>query len=182
MNNLMIDLETWGTQCGSAIRSIGAVQFDPYGTTTGAEFYMNISDASCEAHGLVKDAGTVTWWSQQTQQARDSLLKDQRTLTEAAMAFDEFFRRCRAVFVWGQGASFDPVIWEGAMIKIKRRVPWKFWDVRCTRTAYDMGRFNPKTVRRSGTYHNALDDAKHQVICVQRAYANVHGKVEEIGG
>jgi hypothetical protein len=184
MNNLMVDLETWGTAYGSAIRSIGAVQFDPYGTGTGAEFYMNISDASCEEHGLVKNVGTIAWWERQSKQAQDSLLQNQRTLTEAAVAFDGFFRRCRAVFVWGQGAGFDPVIWEGAMVRINRSVPWRFWDVRCTRTAYDMGQFDPRTVRRVGTYHNALDDCKHQVICVQRAYAKVHGKksVEDIGG
>jgi hypothetical protein len=40
-----------------------------------------------------------------------------------------------------------------------------------------MAEFNPRTVRRMGTYHNALDDAKHQVECVYRAHAKNKGKI-----
>lgn len=178
MNNVMLDLETWGTRPGSALRSIGAVMFDPHGAGTGAEFYANISDASCELSGLVKDAGTVAFWNKpQNKLAQDSLAADQRTLTEVAEAFDAWWRTNRAVFVWGQGGNFDDPLWSAAMHAIGRKVPWKYADARCTRTAYDMGGFNPFAVKRAGTYHNALDDAKHQVVCVQRAYAKVAGRL-----
>ncbi len=88
---------------------------------------------------------------------------------------DDWWRKSKAVFVWGQGANFDPVLWEASLHLLGMRPPWKFWDVRCTRTAYDMGGFSPFSVKRVGTYHNALDDAKHQVTCVQRAYAKRNG-------
>lgn len=172
--NVMLDLETWGTAPGSAIRSIGAVMFDPYGEGHGEEFYMNIDDQSCVDAGLVRDASTVRWWAQDSNaRAAEVFARDPRPLRDVSVAFSDWFRKNRAIFVWSQGANFDQPIWEAATRKIAHGVPWRFWDSRCTRTAYDVCRFNNKAVRFSGIPHYALDDAKHQVTCVQRAYANV---------
>jgi hypothetical protein len=175
--NVMLDLETWGTFPGCAIRSVGAVMFDPHNGEIGAEFYANISDESCKQAGLHIEDGTVAWWARQNQQARDALLVDQLTLTEIAVKFDAWWRKNAGVFVWSHGANFDEPIWRAAMRAVSRGVPWKFWDSRCTRTVYDIAGFNPRSVRRVGTYHNALDDARHQAVCVQRAYAKVKESV-----
>lgn len=174
--NVMLDLETWGTRPGCSIRSVGAVLFDPYSEEIGDEFYANVSDASCVDAGLHVDPDTVAWWSRQTQQAQDALTRDQTALAEVADKFNAWWRKNRAIFVWSHGANFDEPIWSAAAYAVGRRVPWKFWDSRCTRTVYDVARFDPRSVRRGGTYHNALDDAKYQALCVQRAYANVRGR------
>ena len=174
--NVMLDLETWGTTPGCALRSIGAVMFDPHSDEIGANFYANIADQSCEQAGLVRDASTVDWWSKQSTKAQEMLLDGQLTLTEVAVRFDEWWRKNRAIFVWSQGSNFDGVLWEAAMRAIGRGVPWKFYDARDTRTAYDLASFDSRTIRRQGTYHNALDDARHQAVCVQRAYAKVEGR------
>lgn len=168
--NVMLDLETWGTAPGSALRSIGAVMFDPHTDEIGETFYANIDDQSCLDAGLVKDPSTVAWWAKQTQQAQDSLVRDQLHFVEVANNFHSWFRQQRGMFVWSQGANFDGVLWEVAVRRVGLSVPWKFWDTRCTRTAYDMGCFNPRSIRRVGTHHNALDDAIHQAKCVQAAY------------
>jgi hypothetical protein len=153
--NVMLDLETWGTAPGSALRSIGACEFDPHTDQIGEKFYANIADESCVEVGLIKDASTVAWWGRQTKQAQDSLLV--------------------GVFVWSQGANFDQPLWEAAVRPLGMRTPWKFTDSRCTRTAYDMGGFNPYVMKRAGTHHNALDDAIHQAKCVQGAYRKRNG-------
>lgn len=174
--NVMLDLETWGTTPGSAFRSIGACEFDPHTDQIGETFYANISDQSCEEAGLTKDAGTVAWWRRQTQQAQDSLLLDQRPLAEVASDFHQWFRKVRGIFVWSQGANFDQPLWEVAVVKVGLRAPWKFTHSRCTRTAYDMGGLGYDMMpRRSGTHHNALDDAVHQSKCVQAAYRRRNG-------
>lgn len=173
MNNVMLDLETWGLRPGAALRSIGAVQFDPYGTTTGDEFYLNIDDASCEKLDLHKEADTVQWWAKQSQEAKAALQVDPVPIEEVVIAFHEFFKRVRGMWIWSQGAAFDVVLWEYIAHRLKNPVPWKFWDVRDTRTAYEMARFDSRTIKRRGTYHNALDDAKHQVACVQAAYRRI---------
>lgn len=173
MSNVQLDLETFGTKPGSVIRSIGACEFDPHGEGIGETFYANICDKSCEAVGLVKDADTVSWWSKQTKQAQDSLTFDQRPLEDVVKDFHIWFRKVRGIFVWSQGANFDQPLWEAAACAVGQTVPWKFWNSRCTRTAYDIGSFDPRSIRRSGVAHNALNDAIHQSHCVQAAYRNI---------
>lgn len=170
--NVMLDFETWGTEPGSALRSIGAVMFDPHGAGMGAEFYANIEDHP----KLTKSQSTIDWWAKQPRDVQDLLEKDKQPLDKVVADFHAWWRKQRAIFVWGQGASFDPVLWEAACRVLGASAPWKFWDIRCTRTAYDMGGFDPRSVKNTGRAHYALDDAKHQVVCVQRAYAKVWEK------
>jgi hypothetical protein len=173
MNNVMFDVETWGTRPGCAIRSVGAVVFDPFSRDIGDEFYSNVSDESCVMAGLHVEDGTRDWWEKQSKQAQDALLVDPAGIYVVVQQFHQWFRKQRGVFIWSQGANFDVVIWDAVAHRLGQRPPWKFYDVRDTRTAYEMARFDPRTVRRSGTYHNALDDARHQAECVQRAYARL---------
>ena len=174
MKDVMFDLETWGTAPGSALRSVGAVFFNPTTGELGKEFYANISDESCEAAGLTKDENTVKWWSRQSQAAQDALLVDPKPLETVIDEFKAFFKENGGREVWAQGSNFDPVLWEAALGRFEnRRTPWFFWDTRDTRTVYRIAQFNPKWIAREGTYHNALDDAKHQVACVAAALGRI---------
>ena len=171
--HVMLDLETWGTGAGCAIRSIGAVVFCPETGNLGNEFYCNVDDASCVAAGLVKDAGTVAWWAKQSKQAQDSLLTDPVPLDDALMMFSAYWLNEKAEFIWSQGGNFDEPIMSAAYKAVNQRSPWKFHNSRDTRTSYHYGRrsgkFNEFSLRRRGTYHNALDDARHQAMCVHKA-------------
>lgn len=172
MANIMFDLETFGTAPGSVLRSIGAVVFDPETGAIGDTFYKNITRASCEAVGLVVDPATEAWWDKQPAEARAALDVDPQPIAEVATAFHQFFREAGGVQIWCQGANFDSVLWEAAIRKVwpsKSFVPWKFWNVRDTRTVYELARFDPNSIQRDGTYHNALDDSLHQVKCVAAA-------------
>jgi len=172
--NCSLDLETWGIAPGCAIRSIGAVMFDPISGEIGNDFYFNIDDDSCIKAGLVKDEYTVKWWNKQSVAARDSLLVNQLPIEEVLLGFVRWFRKSKGIFVWSQGANFDEPIIQAAFRACDIEAPWRFWDVRDTRTAYEVARFNQFGVRRTGIYHNALDDARHQARCVQLAYANLY--------
>jgi len=171
MAHIMFDLETWGTRPGSAIRSIGAVVFCPRSDVIGETFYHNICDVSCREAGLTVDPQTERWWAQQSLAAQESLTHDVKSLDYAVNAFHVWFGRQGGTRVWCQGANFDSVLWEAAAAAVGARVPWKFWNVRDTRTIYEAFGFNDKSLPRSGTYHNALDDAKHQALCVRKAFA-----------
>lgn len=175
MNDVMLDLETWGTAPGSAIRSIGAVLFDPRTDQIGDTFYANISDSSCHNVGLTKDGGTVDWWFRQSKQAQDSLNVNPRPIHEVAQEFRRWFGRNAGYYVWAQGSNFDPVLWEAACKAVVQPVPWKFFNCSDTRTIYRAAGFDPRTLKRDGTYHNALDDAKHQVKCVQASFKKISG-------
>lgn len=166
--HVMLDLETFGTKPGSIIRSIGAVVFSPDGGPTGAEFYANIDHESCVDVGLTSDPATVAWWSKQAEATRAALLKDPEPLSVVVHRFDVWFSGTDASHVWCQGANFDAPLWEAACRAVGVRTsPWKFWNVRDTRTVYELCEFEPHGMTRLGTYHNALDDARFQALCVQ---------------
>jgi hypothetical protein len=180
LRDLMVDLETWGTGPGCIIRSIGAVAFDRYSGQLGDEFYAVVTEKSCKKLKLFREPGTEAWWNKPEQEhANRQLVEavDQLDIKEALTRFTSFFRNARTQFVWSQGNNFDEPIISYTYRKLEMEPPWKFWDSRDTRTAYDMAEFNPRTIRRMGTYHNALDDAKHQVECVYRAHAKNKGKI-----
>ena len=172
MKDVMLDLETFGLNPGCAVRSIGAVIFDPKGGV-GRTFYKNICQDSCKDAKLTSDPRTIDWWAQQSAAAQDIFAVDPQKLVNVVTQFAYWFNSNKIERVWAQGANFDPGIWEAACRSIGHAAPWKFWNVRDTRTAYDLFKFNEKSIKREGTYHNALDDAKHQVKCVQTALGSV---------
>jgi hypothetical protein len=146
--DVMLDLETWGTKPGSAIRSIAAVEFNFEGALVAAHyFYCNITDKSCLDAGLKQDPSTVAWWNRRTKDAQQALLADQVPLIVASRNFTLWWRsRATGAKVWAQGAGFDPVLWEAACEACGGFVPWDFRDVRDTRTLYDLAKFDPKII------------------------------------
>lgn len=168
MTHLMLDIETWGATPGSAIRSIGAVIFDPETGDLGRKFYRNISDESCADLGLTKDRSTEQWWSEQSAEAQAAFADKQVHIIDALTAFKAFWESTGAVFVWGHGASFDPVLVEAAYAAALDEAPWKFWNIRCCRTVLAMA--NRRIQRTGGVHHNALDDAAAQAKAVAAAF------------
>lgn len=164
----MLDLETWGVRAGYAIRSIGAVQFD-LGGNFGEQFYCNVSRESCVAAGLKIDPSTEDWWARQSAVARAALDVNPRSLHEAVVTFNAWFGKIDAPQLWAHGANFDPGIYEGAAIAIGMTVPWRFHNVRDTRTVFELFGFDIRDIPRDGTYHNARDDAHYQALCVVAA-------------
>ena len=167
MNHVMFDIETLGKKAGCIVLSIGACKFDPRGEGHGDTFYRNIDPYdSRDNYGLNVDPSTAAWWEEQSEESRNQLTVDRVPLREALNAFTKWYK---ADGVWAQGAAFDfPIVTE-LYERIGQQPPWKYWSVRDTRTVYDICGFDPRTVKRKGTYHNALDDAIHQVSLVQKA-------------
>jgi len=171
MENVMVDLETLGTRPGCAILSIGAVRFgasklsDESGSRgLGAEFYTVVNRASCAQVHLREERGTLDWWSRQALEARVILAQvDDLDLavpiSDALMAFARFLEP-DAPCVWGNGADFDNPILAMAYAACRMPQPWKPYNGRCYRTLKSL-RPDVKLVR-TGTYHNALDDARTQ--------------------
>jgi 3'-5' exoribonuclease-like protein len=189
MNDVMVDLETWGTKAGCAIRSVGAVFFDPETGMLGDEFYATVTDASCKRYKLQKEQGTVDWWNQpENALANKQLSEGQLDLAEVLVRFEQFWNRGRGRWFWSQGANFDEPILGAAIDAVQAyhaknpvegqvtpRRPWKFFEAQDTRTIYRVSAINVRAIRRNGTYHNALDDAKHQVVCVSTGHKRLRG-------
>lgn len=154
----MLDLETMSVRSNAAIASIGAVKFE-VGQGVIDTFYRTVDIRTCKALGLHIDPETVQWWSQQSKEARDALLKENVSLHQALTDFSEWFGTS-SLPTWGNGAGFDNVIMENAFIACGLKRPWRPWEDRCYRTLKNI--IQVPIDERQGVYHNALDDAMHQ--------------------
>ena len=172
MSHVMLDLETLGTDPGCVILSVGAVTFNPFGSGYQYEFTRNIEPELSKSLGFTVNPDTVAWWGKQNKEAWDAMQVDQMDIIQAMKEFVKWCVTVKIEQIWCQGANFDEPIIRAAIEKLGGKVPWKFWNVRDTRTVYDLCGFDPKRVARLGTYHNSVDDAKHQVTCVQEALVN----------
>ena len=178
----MIDLETLDVLPTATVLTIGAVRFDPFGDELSepkcAKFYVRVDIDSCDAIGCTVSQNTLDWWSQQSQQAQDEAF-DPKNRVSIEQAMNDLYKFCwGSKRVWSHGAAFDIVILENLFRKVGKAIPWNFWQVRCTRTLFDVG-INPK--RAEVTAHNALEDAYDQMLGVQRVYRTLRTSTTKDG-
>jgi len=169
--DIMIDLETLDILPSATILTIGAVKFDPFGDDINdpkcERFYVRVDVDSCDRIGATVSQATLDWWSNQSQAAQDEAFDpENRIPIEDAMT--QLYKFCRgAKRVWSHGAGFDVTILEWYFRKIGKAIPWSFWEVRDTRTIFDIG-INPN--RPPVLKHHALEDAWNQAVGVQNVY------------
>jgi hypothetical protein len=169
--DIMIDLETLNTTPDATILTIGAVKFDPFGSEIKEpamdSFYCKVDLDSCDRIGLTTSDDTIAWWAGQSKEAQEAAF-DPEGRIDIEDAFQQLYKFCwGAKRVWSNGSCFDIIICENVFRKINRAVPWKFWEVRDVRTAFDLG-INP--LRPPVTAHHALEDAWNQAVGIQNVY------------
>jgi hypothetical protein len=172
--DIMIDLETLDVLPTATVLTIGAVKFDPFGddvnTPACEKFYVKVDIDSCDKLGCTVSQSTLDWWSQQEQAAQDEAFSPEGRI-DIVDAMNQLYKFCwGAKRVWSHGASFDTVICEHLFRKIGKAVPWSFWEVRCTRTLFDIG-INPH--RPPVLKHHALEDAWNQAVGVQNVFRHL---------
>lgn len=169
--DVMIDLETLDVTPTATILTIGAVKFDPFGDDVAEpnceKFYVKVDLDSCDRYGCTVSQATLDWWGQQSQAAQDEAFNPEgRIPIESAM--EQLYKFCwGAKRVWSHGAGFDVVILENLFRKVGKAIPWQFWEVRDTRTIFDLG-IDPK--RPPVLKHHALEDAWNQAVGVQNVF------------
>lgn len=165
---IMLDLETLGTAPGSAILAIGAVKFG--NGVCYAEFYQRVDLQGCIDAGLRMDPSTVLWWLQQPDEARLEITKPGIPLAQALQLFSAWVHlqphgdeKQNDVEVWGNGAAFDNALLDVAYTAARLPRPWRYSNDRCYRTVKNIY-LGAAEMQRTGTHHNALDDARSQAM------------------
>lgn len=171
---LMVDMETMATGPNATVLTLGAVHFNPYGNGYGDKIYFRISIDDQDALGREVDPVTLEWWSKQSPEIMEEAFNpdDRLPLVEAMDRFHKFAWGCSTF--WSHGATFDLVILESIYRQIGKPLPWNFWQLRDTRTLFDLG-FNPDMP--TAGKHDALQDAIRQAVGVQTVYAKL--KIKE---
>lgn len=168
MTHVMIDIETLSTRPDAAIISIGAVVFSADGRKTPPaerqRFSATVTARSNARLGRHIDPDTVMWWISQGAEARAALAGARVDLAGALTALATWLDGLgpsRDLYVWGNGATFDPVILHSAYQAADMATPWRYANVRCLRTLKAL--LPQITSPEAPTVaHNALADAVAQ--------------------
>jgi DNA polymerase III epsilon subunit-like protein len=175
----MIDLETLATTIDANILTIGAIKFDPYAKYSDWKwgeypknqvFYRRVDPESGSKIGLRNDDETIAWWSQQTEEVKaEAFGEEERYPIDQVMK--EFYKFCLpGKYFWAHGVAFDTVICEQVFKKLKRGAPWMFYNLRDTRTLFDITDPNMPGAK---YHHHALYDCWRQIVGVQNIYSKI---------
>jgi len=169
----MVDLETMAVSPRAVVLSLGAVHFNPYGNGYGDSLYMRINIDDQDALNREIDPNTLDWWAKQDPKVMEEAFSpdDRVPLAEAIDRFHKFAWGCDAF--WAHGSVFDITILEDLYKQVGKPVPWQYWQIRDTRTLFDLGR-DPDMPKNSK--HDALQDAIRQSVGVQNIYNKLNIK------
>lgn len=181
--DLMIDLETLDVTPTASILTIGAVRFDPFGDDinepSAEKFYVKVDLDSCDRLGLTVSEATLEWWGNQSKEAQEEAFNPDGRV-DIVDAMNQLYKfSWGSKRVWSHGAGFDVPICEHIYRKIQKAIPWQFWEVRDTRTLFDLG-INPN--RPPVLKHHALEDAWNQAVGVQNVFRALRSSTKYDGG
>lgn len=167
--DVCIDLETLSIAYNAQILTIGAVKFDPRkDELTKPEMdllYIRVDLDSCEGLNLKIDDSVIDWWATQSHEAQEEAFSISNR-SHIKEAFNQLYKFCWGCNrVWSQGAAFDVPICENIFRELKKAIPWKYYQVRDTRTIFDLG---IPTDRPPNIKHCAVDDAWAQAVMIQQ--------------
>ena len=167
----MVDLETLATSPDAVILTIGAVTFDPASNKIFDKLYYRVDVESCDRLGMTVNDDTVEWWSKQAADVQtEAFAEDNRVpIEEVIEKFHKFAWNCDAF--WSHGSIFDLNILDTYYRKLNKVPPWNFWQIRDTRTLFDLG-YDPEMPKEG--LHNALEDASRQAMGVQTIYRKLN--------
>lgn len=177
MTHTMCDIETLGTRPGAVVLAAAFVRFSDEVSTT-----INISIPDQQALGLEIDPATAAWWHSQeanhpgawaaaTQGAVPLRAALEHITNWLTWAEPDVFQR----MIWCHGATFDAPILQELYRRAGMEAPWKFWNIQCTRTLYNLASVNPKDYAVPPP-HIALNDALGQTRAANAALAVLAGK------
>jgi len=168
--HLMVDLETMAVTPKATVLTLGAIKFNPYANGYGDTLYFRVDIDDQDKLGREVDPNTLDWWAKQDPAIMEEAFSpnDRVPLVEAIDRFHKFAWGCDAF--WSHGSIFDIAIIEDIYRQLERTPPWQFWQIRDTRTIFDLG-YDPDMPK--GGKHDALQDAIRQAVGVQNIYAKL---------
>jgi hypothetical protein len=166
--NAMLDFETFSTGKRPVICQIGACYFDLGTGEVGETFKLNVDAQSSLQAGASMELSSVYWWLAQSEEARQSILKEPRIdIREAMTQLNDFL--ADADNIWSH-ATFDFVLMSETLKLLNIKPKFSFRSARDIRTLVSLSKLTVKSIPREGTHHDALDDCKHQAKYVSAAY------------
>lgn len=185
----MVDIETLSTETLAVVPSIGAVVFnlsdcdvaESFKTPALARrnFYIPLNIQEQLDAGRIVGAKTVQWWMKQSDDARAVFQEKAGPATTALHDFTRFCINHKVKYLWGNGNMFDNAILRSLYDSFKLvTYPVDFrsdMDLCTLRFAAGSPDYDAMGIPRDGIHHNALDDARHQVLQAQHYHQVIAG-------
>ena len=167
----MIDLEGLATGPDTTILTIAAQAFDPFGSGYyDQHYYARVTLESQENRSI--DDGTIAWWATQPEHAREEAFGEQDRIP-LDQALDELARLIwHSKLIWAQGPTYDMNILEHAYKSYGKALPWKYYQVRDSRTVFSLWPEQPIPP----TSHHALEDCRRQIGMLQTTLQHLNVK------
>lgn len=174
MKDIMVDIETFGTDSNAVIVSISAVKFDLVTGQIGEMFEYALDMKEQVKNGAIMDADTVMWWLSQSKEAQDMLTNlNKDTVYVVLKEFNAFCIDTNGI--WGNGATFDNVIIRNLYARSGIPFVVGFWADRDVRTLVALADIDTSIYKFLGTKHNGIDDCLHQINYCHQAYNMLKG-------
>lgn len=172
MTHIMIDLETMSTRMNAVILELGFCFFDPFGDGIEYSHTMHPDPEEQILAGRHMSYSTIKWWMRQDELARKKITNDAivpRSVPDFLMDVTYQFGQIVIDGIWCHGANFDVPILGDMFQQYKTKEPWKYNQVRDTRTIFWLW---PTEMIKAEVEHSAEDDAIAQALTVQKALKN----------
>lgn len=167
--HLMVDTETLGTRPGAIILAAAFVRFSDEAHCT-----LNLDCPAQYVLGMEADESTLAWWRTQPPEAWNKATENPQPIVPALVYFGDWIRWAAGgtddFLLWCHGAGFDAPLLEELYRRSGVPCPWKFWQIRDTRTLYDLASIDVKAFAVPPP-HVALNDAIGQTRAANAALA-----------
>jgi hypothetical protein len=174
--NVMIDFETMGHGPDAVVAALGACAFHPFVQDTYETIKANTNRLFYHAirldgqHGRRFGGETVTWWLNQSDEARYYITTAMRPVEEVIDLYAKWYRSIAGDEpAWAFGASFDHPIMEHLCTSLRIGNPTGYRDMLCARTVIRLAGLPKPELQIGHVDHMALSDSIRQVIWVQQS-------------
>lgn len=161
--DVMLDVETLGTNAKAPIIQIGATAFDRRTRQVGGTFAANCAP---DLSKYKVDFGTIEWWISQSDRARQSVFTGGVPLASALQDFLIWWlmELDADAQLWAMPPNFDATILENALDTEGKGIPWKYNKTRCLRTVIELADLERRERVVPVIPHDAGEDSKAQVL------------------
>lgn len=171
MTHIMTDIESLGTRPGCVVLAVAFVRF-----SDEAQVTLNLSIPDQVELGLHTDPATSSWWQDQEAKhpgAWAAATSNPTPLATALQYISDWLAWASPEadpLIWCHGATFDAPILGELYRRAGIPCPWKFWNIQCTRTLYNLAGIDNKAYAVPPP-HIALNDAIGQTRAANAALA-----------
>ena len=171
--HVMIDLETLDTRPSSTILTLGAVKFNPLNfDEPHSELYLKLDLDEQDKLGRSVSEDTIAWWGRQDPKIQEEAFSEDGRVGISALISQLNKYVLNSNVIWAHSYGFDMTILEDLYRQVKMPIPWNFWQIRDSRTLFELLPVDPRKSMQTDL-HNALADAYYQAKAVQIAYRDL---------